>query len=198
MAREIIENYVTDDNPFFARFTRYALSRVCRASPNSLNLVTTRVHPILQMRPYLYTFAFGHICRRTWKVYTVSTDGDLARRLPRARYFSTAGHVYTSRVRNIAQNPSALPRGIPLLTLSARATVNRGTKFRHGVRAVRARYSSESSRARQTHVECTWTWWKDSDFFTRAAGSRRFKNFWPPQAESTPVISRVSVTLLNS
>lgn len=72
------------------------------------------------------------------------------------RAISQQRGTFTPHVSAISREPfRASSRDSPL-TLSARATVNRGTKFRRGVRAVRARYSSESENsadARGMHVD---------------------------------------------
>jgi len=154
MVRKRIEGYDMD-NILFPRFTYDVHSRMCTHhrtiwistrysiddTSNSTNATCICIHPPLGIYADVYI----------WKVYTVSTDGDLARRLPRARYFSTEGHVYTSRVSAISREPfRASSRDSPL-TLSARTTVNRGTKFRREVR-----YSSElesSTDARGMHVD---------------------------------------------
>lgn len=112
IARKRIESY--HGHILFACFTHVACSRTCMhhqtvwiSSRRDTSDFTNAAISVYIRRLWAY------ICRHTWKVYTVSIDGDLARRLPRARYFSTAGHVYTSLVRNIARTLPRFLAGFP-------------------------------------------------------------------------------------
>lgn len=114
------------------------------------------IYPILQMRPYLYIIysplgIYADVSERYIPLASTATSRDDYLELAISQQRGT----FTPHVSAISREPfRASSRDSPL-TLSARATVNRGTKFR-GVRAVRKRYSSElssSTDARGMHVD---------------------------------------------
>lgn len=140
------------------------------------------IRPILQTR-HLHTARirhWAHMQTYTFQVYTVSTDGDLARDDylgPRA-ISPNSGATFTPHVSAISRKPfRASSRDSPL-------TFQRNGKSRNEIPPrSEPRYSSE---LRQTHVECTWNavTGRDSEFLF--LNPRPSKNFFTPRASGCP------------
>lgn len=158
MAREIIENFVTDDNPFVARFTHYAHSRVCRASPNSLNVVTmpgtsdstnAAISVYIRLWAYMQTCLKGIYRQHRRRPRETTTSGAL--------FLNSGARLHLTCPQYRAKPFRASSRDSPF---DVERTCN--GKSRNEIPPWSARGKStlffrESSRARQTHVECTWT-----------------------------------------
>jgi len=131
--------------------------RIHECESSDLNIVTTR---------YIRFYKCGYIC-----IYPPLGGNNMQTYIPEryiplaptatsrddylGRAISQQRGTFTPHVFAILREPFRASSRDSLLTMSVCATVNRGTKFRHGVRTVRVRYSSElesSANARGMHV----------------------------------------------